>query len=230
MKHTKKILALALSIAVVASIAAAGTLAYLTSTTSVVENTFTVGDIEIDLKEHKLQEDGSLGAAEVEKNTYNRILPGQIVNKDPFVTVKAGSEDCFLYVCVDNKLNAIGLSADTNAKGIKASTTDLDTNAWVAISDPTADKVVYRYGDTSVKYSDEDQVFSVFNHVIFDDELTSADMEEIQNLEGDVNCTIQIQAFAHQATNLNRADVDQTACDEFGVQLLNAGVNPDDIF
>ena len=56
----KKLLALILSVAVVASIAAAGTLAYLTAQTDDVVNTFTVGNIQIDLKEHVVDNEGNL--------------------------------------------------------------------------------------------------------------------------------------------------------------------------
>lgn len=64
-----------------------GTLAWLTANTGAVTNTFTVGDIEIDLAE---SEELDL-----------KMVPGCTIAKDPKVTVKAGSEACWLFVKIE---------------------------------------------------------------------------------------------------------------------------------
>lgn len=79
----RALLALCL-VAVVMVGSIAGTIAWLTDVTPEVKNTFTVGDINIELEE-------TTG-----KNYH--IVPGVDFAKDPTVTVKANSEDCWLFV------------------------------------------------------------------------------------------------------------------------------------
>lgn len=71
--------------------AVGGTLAWLTDKTDPVTNTFTVGDIDIDLTES----DG----------LDLKMIPGRKITKDPKVTVKAGSEACWLFVKVEKSAN-----------------------------------------------------------------------------------------------------------------------------
>jgi len=82
----KKALFIMLSAALIVCATVAGTLAWLTDTTDHVVNTFTVGDINIELKE-------------TTGETY-KMVPGIELVKDPTVTVKAGSEACWLFVKV----------------------------------------------------------------------------------------------------------------------------------
>jgi len=97
----KKILAMCLVVALMATAIAGATLAYFTDTTNQVKNTFTVGEIDITLDEAKV--DPNTGKPvdpeeRVEANTYDDIHPGQTVSKDPTVTVKADSEDCYVRI------------------------------------------------------------------------------------------------------------------------------------
>ncbi len=61
-----------------------GTTAWLVATSETVENTFTYGNVDVTLKENT--------------GTSYKILPGNDITKDPEVTVKAGSVDCWLFV------------------------------------------------------------------------------------------------------------------------------------
>ena len=63
-----------------------GTVAWLTADGGSVTNTFTESDIDIKLEETK----------PVDKTAP--MVPGWTIDKDPKVTVKAGSEDCWLFV------------------------------------------------------------------------------------------------------------------------------------
>ena len=72
----------------------AGTYAYLTDKTGPVVNTFTVGKVKIAL-------------AETTGPEY-QLIPGKEYTKDPVVTVKGGSEKCYLFV----KFDEIGNPAD----------------------------------------------------------------------------------------------------------------------
>ena len=101
MKKKALLIVLAAALVVVASIG--GTLAWLTDKTSTVENTFTVGNIDLDLFEHPLATDGTSilpSASPVLTNTYH-LMPGVTYQKDPTLVVKGNSEDCWLFFKVE---------------------------------------------------------------------------------------------------------------------------------
>ena len=89
MKARSKALLLALCAVLLVAVSVLGTMAYLTSKTQVITNTFTVGDINIELTETKPE------------NKQAKIIPGVDIEKDPKVTVKANSEACWLFVKVE---------------------------------------------------------------------------------------------------------------------------------
>ena len=72
-----------------------GTLAYLQDSTELVENTFTVGEVQIELTEtwNTDTDDDDVNDAWSAK-----LFPGKEYAKDPVVTIKANSEDCWLFV------------------------------------------------------------------------------------------------------------------------------------
>ena len=96
----KKKLMTVLALVLVIAMSVAGTYAYLTSTDT-VKNTFTVGNVAITLDEAKATDDGTLvpNADRVKANSY-KLLPGHTYNKDPMVTVKAGSESSYVKMTV----------------------------------------------------------------------------------------------------------------------------------
>ena len=82
----KRNIALLLALALVFGVAVGGTIAWLTDTTDEILNTFTTGNVDIDL-------------TETTGETY-KMIPGQPLDKDPTVTVKSGSEPCWVFVKV----------------------------------------------------------------------------------------------------------------------------------
>lgn len=70
--------------------AVGGTLAWLIDKTDSVVNTFTAGDVDIDLKE---------------TTTDYKMVPGNTIIKNPIVTVNGGSEACWLFVKVEKSAN-----------------------------------------------------------------------------------------------------------------------------
>lgn len=86
----KKTLALVLALTLLVAGVVGGTLAWLTDQTAEVKNTFTVGDINIDL---------------TETTADYKMVPGNTISKDPTVTVKANSEACWLFVEVTESEN-----------------------------------------------------------------------------------------------------------------------------
>ena len=89
MKARSKALLLALCAVLLVAVSVLGTMAYLTSKTQVITNTFTVGDINIELTETKPE------------SKQAKIIPGVDIEKDPKVMVKKDSEACWLFVKVE---------------------------------------------------------------------------------------------------------------------------------
>ena len=78
-----KPLALLLALTLLVGCAVGGTIAWLTSETTDVQNTFTVGDINIELNESEIDND---------RNRSYNFVPGDTLPKDPKVTVQPNSE------------------------------------------------------------------------------------------------------------------------------------------
>lgn len=84
-----KLVVAMLAVTLLIGCAIGGTVAWLTAKTDPVVNTFTYGDINIELTETK------------PANQQAKIIPGVNIEKDPKVTVKANSEACWLFVKVE---------------------------------------------------------------------------------------------------------------------------------
>ncbi len=84
---SSKAFAAVLALVLVLGCALGGTVAWLVAKSDPVVNTFTYGDININLEE-------------TTGSSY-KIIPGVDIAKDPKVTVKANSEACWLFVKVD---------------------------------------------------------------------------------------------------------------------------------
>ena len=78
-----------LALVLVIGCVAGGTVAWLVSAPAPVTNTFTYGDININLTETK------------PAGRSAKIIPGVNIEKDPKVTVEANSEACWLFVKVE---------------------------------------------------------------------------------------------------------------------------------
>lgn len=127
--NMKKVLALALALVLIVGATVAGTVAWLMDKTENVTNTFTVGDIDIDLKEHALNDAGTdVTDNEVtSENTY-KIVPGDTQPKDPFVRFVDNSEPCWLFVKIEEKNNTI------SGKGYGYVTYTVDPD-WTPLTD-----------------------------------------------------------------------------------------------
>lgn len=219
MKHSKKILALAMSIAVVASIAAAGTLAYLTSTQTVTNNftlgTSTKGQVAITLDETDLRNGNTDSAVRTsEGNDYEGLLPGKVLIKDPIVHVDANSADSYLFVAVKT---GFGQGVDKNnapvdvAQFLKADGTygtleqAITSQGWVKIEAyPTGVTAPTGY-DIYVKGTADEYatVTAGSNHNVFAGMKINGDLASL-GTDGALvnNKTVEIKAFAIQADNL----------------------------
>ncbi len=103
---TSAVLVVSAGLLVAASIL--GTLAFLASS-SAVSNTFTVGDVGIQMFESKTDENGNDldGDDRTSDGNSYMLVPNRTYIKDPAITVKAGSVKSYLFVKVKNGIAEI---------------------------------------------------------------------------------------------------------------------------
>lgn len=210
MKKTKVLLTLACAVLLVAA-SVMGTLAYLTSTDEVT-NTFTVGQVKITLDEAKVGTDGKAltgdDAQRVQENSY-KLMPGHVYDKDPTVTVKAGSEESYIkLVATVSKANEL------DAIFAKYQITDLttviggyDATNWIlqgggSVKDTEANTRTYVfYYKEKVSAGEKDVVLDdLFETITVPAGLTNEDIKTIQDM------TITVKAYAIQADGFANAD------------------------
>lgn len=182
MKKTSKALLLSLCAVVLVTASVLGTMAYLTANDQVV-NTFTVGNVAITLDETDVDNSTSGESDRDKANTY-KLLPGHEYVKDPIVHVGADSEDCYLFVKVENEIAAI----EDASKSVKS---QMIVAGWTVVDD---DNGIYVYGTMaapSVVKGDADvPVFEKF---------TVSGTVDNATLAGYANKTITVTAYAIQA-------------------------------
>lgn len=172
----KKALFIMLSAALIVCATVAGTLAWLTDTTDPVVNTFTVGDINITLTESE--------------NLDLKMVPGRTITKDPKVTVKAGSEACWLFVKVVKSGNFDSFMTFEIANG------------WTELTEGSG--VYYRIvGDKSADGA-TDEPFPVIsgNKVTVKNTVTKADLNGLTEA---TYPTLTFTAYAVQKDGINDA-------------------------
>lgn len=187
MKNSKlrRVLMLAVCAVMLVCLSVGATLAYLTSTDE-VKNTFTVGKVAITLDEAKVNTDGTAvtPAERVKANTY-KLMPGHNYTKDPTIHVDAGSEDCWLFVKVENGISAIEAET-TIAQQMKA-------NGWVELEG----KGVYYHA--VIKSADTDRDIEIFSN------FTIAGTVDNDTLAKYDEATVNVTAYAVQADGFNTA-------------------------
>ena len=118
-RNTLKPMLIAMAVVLLLGCVTGGTLAWLTSTTKPVVNTFTVGDINIDL---------------TETTTDYKMIPGYTIAKDPKVTVKANSEKCYLFVKVTENIGITEYDFDDYISyTIDSSWTEVDSTRYPGV-------------------------------------------------------------------------------------------------
>lgn len=158
----KKTFIIALCLALVVAFAAGGAIAWLTDTTDTVRNTFTVGNVKLDLYEHDA--DGG----EVKALSF-KMIPGTTAAKDPTVEVQAGSEECYVFVRITETNNTL-----SNNRGKLVNYTVAD--GWTALDGVPG---VYAYNTTITATADTLLKVLAGDTVSFNGNITQADMDEI---------------------------------------------------
>lgn len=187
----KKTFVIALCLALVVAFAAGGAIAWLTDTTDSVTNTFTVGNVKLDLYEHNA--DGE----EVKQLSF-KMIPGTTATKDPTVEVQKGSEECYVFVRVTETNNDL---SNNRGKLVIYEIAD----GWVAL--PGVDGVYYY--NTTVTPTDADVTLQVLKGdnggtITFNGEITQDDMDAITAAPTTAP-TLTFTAYAVQAAGSSTA-------------------------
>ena len=171
-----KLVVAMLAVTLLIGCAIGGTVAWLTAKTDPVVNTFTYGDINIELTETKPE------------NKQAKIIPGVNIEKDPKVTVKANSEACWLFV----KVKEAGTFVTDKV------TYSIDTG-WTKLTGVTGVDNVY-YREVGAVTADTDFAVLKDNMVTVSDTLTKEDIKSIAT-----NPTLTFTAYAVQKDGFNTA-------------------------
>lgn len=191
----KKRISIAVSVVALALLLIAGTVAvtvaYLTSVKQVT-NTFTVGKVEITLFETPVDADGQKTSGDPVLTNEYHLLPGKTYDKDPTVTVKAGSEACWLFVKVEN-----GISDLVVANCIEDQMADAD---WAELTGVAG--VWYKKIDAKTTSDTEYPTFTTFT---LKDDADVASLTFAQDATT-ADETIVVTAYAIQVAELDTAE------------------------
>jgi len=191
----KKIIA-ALAMVLIVAMAVVGTYAYLTDKTTTVTNTFTVGDVQIELDEAKVDAYGvadTTATKRVTENTY-KLIPGHEYTKDPIVHVLKDSEACYVFIKVVDPLANL---EDTTT--IAAQITSA-TNGWTEYTagSTTAYKVYYKQVSAEDAAAGKDlPVFATFKLK------QDADVSSFATGGTNAGKAIEVTAFAIQSDGIS---------------------------
>lgn len=222
-KKLRKILTLACSAVLLVCLSVGATVAYLTSATDVVTNTFSIGNVKIKLDEviaeYDEEKHAYVGtkdrteATDSAKEQSYKLLPGVKIDKDPTVTVVKESENCYVraWVTVSYDATAEALLTEAMADGWVKELSDL----WVPNGAPTTTKVtedekttvtrVYelRYANevTAEETKSADKVLApIFTGIEIPGDLTNDELATLADLSIAVKAeAIQADGFADAA-------------------------------
>jgi len=169
------------------------TMAFLTSTDSVT-NTFTFGKVVITLDEAKVDTSGVKveGADRVKTNEYH-LIPGHTYVKDPIIHVDDESEDCWLFVKLENDLKEI-IAATTIEEQMTAN------GNWICIDEINQ---IYAYKEVCKAGADVD-TFKTFKLIDGADVSKYATKKDSDGKIID-GATIEVTAYAVQADGFDTA-------------------------
>ena len=212
MKNSKlrRVLLLLACAVMLVSLSVGATLAYLTGKDEVV-NTFTVGEVYIELDEADVDNttttpnEGANHIGRDKANTYH-ILPHATFDKDPIVWVKETSEKAYLYIQVTNEIADIEVQDDENRPTVDV---QILANNWTKMSTNGDTTVYYKVFDPTVVKTQEnfniDWKFDTFTHVYIADHLNSADIAEYNQ------ATVVVNAYAIQYAGFEEKPADAWA-------------------
>ena len=180
-----KIAALIAAIVLVIGCTAGGTVAWLVSKPAPIVNVFTVGNINATLTETAKE---------------FKIVPGVNITKDPIATVKAKSEDCYLFVQLTEENWPAFTEADKTTRKVEYEI----AKGWTKLKDGVYYCVV-------TKDDAKDQTFPVLqdNQVTVSSTLTKENADAIQKA-GTPKLTVPVYAVQKEGMG-SAADAWETA-------------------
>lgn len=197
-----KILALLVAVVLLVSAAAGGTIAWLMAKTDPVVNTFVSGDINITLTEPSF-----------DSSQIYKAIPGDVIQKDPTVTVLKGSEDCYVRVFV---INWWTTETDKHFRGTEAAGWyDFNSSKWTPTAsyvDETSDAVLghvfeFTYNGRVTTTETADTVLTPpFTTITVPDWITGAKYASLDNYKVIVLAqAVQAEGFASAAEAFEEA-------------------------
>ena len=208
-----------------------GTFAWLTDTTNEVKNTFTYGDIDIDLWEHNYDPaEKKLTSEKVTTEDEYKMVPANKLPKDPTVEVMKNSEASWVFVEITESSNldeylVYAIKAGWKLYG-NGSDNDVDAST-VNMNAYTADHYVIYKEQATTLGSDKNTELQILGEGLYTDTMgtdattddcvvewennevavkpsvTKAMMETIKN--GGAKPTLSFKAYAVQKDNLSAA-------------------------
>lgn len=191
----KKKLMTFLALVLVIAMSVAGTYAYLTSRDSVT-NTFTVGNVSITLDELDTDNDTNKSdnvtvndKVRDKANAY-KLMPGITYTKDPTVHVDPASENCYVFVKVENGI----ADYEAEAEGDTTIAKQIENNGWTKL-----DGVANVYYQVYTKDQPSKDLVVFNNFKVSDTANTVAGWSSINT----TNTTIVVTAYAVQKDGMN---------------------------
>lgn len=230
----KKLSILLIALALVACVGVYATVAYFTDTAQVT-NTFTVGKVNITLDEERVDTSGARIPESTRTPVGNdyHLVPGHSYKKDPQITIKAGSEPCFVRMLVTfNHISDIekmlpNTDFTNTMPFIVEEKISQNWNYYGSYTNTTADTRTYEYrygtptggGDSDLKLPALFEVFAVPG------ELTKAQLDTlIDTATPDNSFKIEIVGHAIQAEGFGNDE--DAAWNAFGSNPTGTLVTP----
>lgn len=178
----KRHLMIIAAIALLSAAVLLGTVAWLVYETLPVTNTIGFGDVRVRLDETDTRLDGD---SDPMTNTYE-MMPGRAITKDPRVTVLSGSQDCWLFLCLEKS------GAFDTLMTFELAQDDSGQPLWTPLNG--VENVYWR----SVDQAETDSVFPVFrdDRVVMRPDVTPEILRELGT--GETLPRLSIQGFAVQ--------------------------------
>ena len=189
-KKLAKIAALAMAAVSLVLVTVLVTVAFLTSKSNVITNTFTGGQVQITMDETAV--DLNTGAVLNSKSNGNayRLVPGKEYVKDPTVHVLVDSEESYVFVEISNEISGI----EKGVKGLGTIAEQMAALNWKKIAKSSnGDVYVYAKGEayaTPVAKSTQVQDLPVFKKFAVKEDAVVANY---------ANAKVVLTAYAIQA-------------------------------
>lgn len=213
MRSLRKPILLLLAIALISSVAVYATVAYFADVET-VDNTFSVGKVDITLDETKLDPNGNPEKNPVtenyikteEGNNYH-LLPGKSYLKDPQVSVAQGSESCYVRMMVSINKHKCDVNSISIFESLFGSFGEFfsgwDPSIWKltsqSISPTNPDEMIYEFRYWNVVHNGGIRLEPLFTGFTIPGEITGEQLAQLS----DMNIVVQAHAIQLEGFGLD---------------------------